>query len=115
MTNEFAREKFPLTQKTSTSSSSENELPARCPRPYNLGRRKVKEEETRQHILEVSATLLIERGGSAFTMDAVAREAAVTRQTVHNQFGTRVGLLEAVCEHVVDTRAFAAMPEVFQQ
>lgn len=94
---------------------SESERAARCSRPYNLGRRKEIEEETRRRILEVSARQLIEQGGAAFTMDAVAREAGVTRQTVHNQFGTRKGLLEAVCEYAIHIEAFAAMPEVFQQ
>ncbi|MCW3100947.1 MAG: TetR/AcrR family transcriptional regulator [Chthonomonadaceae bacterium] len=73
------------------------------------------QDETRRRILEAGAALLMERGGLAFTMEAVARETAVTRQTVHNQFGTRADLLEAVCEHVVNLEAFARMPEVFQQ
>jgi len=104
-----------MRQKMSASSMPENETSSRCPRPYNLGRRKVAQDETRRHILDAAAKLLIERGGLAFTIDAVAREAAVTRQTVHNQFGTRSDLLAAVCENVIDAEAFAAMPQAFQQ
>ena len=96
-------------------SSSESEESVRCSRRYTLGRRKEIEDETRRRILEVSAMLLVEQGGSAFTMDAVARASGVTRQTVHNQFGTRLGLLEAMCENAIHAEAFAAMPEVFQQ
>lgn len=104
-----------MPKKSSASSTSENETPSRCHRPYNLGRRQVAQNETRRRILEAGARLLMERGGSAFTMDAVARETAVTRQTVHNQFGTRADLLEAICEQVIDMEAFARMPEAFQQ
>src|SRR5262249_36965916 len=39
----------------------------------------------------------------------------ITRQTVHNQFGTRADLLEAVCSDFINAEAFAKMPEVFQQ
>jgi AcrR family transcriptional regulator len=92
-----------------------DETPPRCPRPYNLGQRKAAEDAARRRILETGTRLLIERGGAAFTMEAIAREAATTRQTIHNQFGTRTNLLEAVCEHAIHAEAFVAMPEVFQQ
>jgi AcrR family transcriptional regulator len=41
--------------------------------------------------------LLVAEGGlSGFTVDAVARRAGVARMTVYYQFGSKVGLLQAV-------------------
>lgn len=49
-------------------------------------------------------------------MEAVARQAGVTRQTVHNQFGSRVGLLGALCDSAaLDGGLLIRLPEVFGQ
>ncbi len=53
--------------------------------------------------------------GTPFTVDSVARAASVTRQTVHNHFGTRAALLGAVSDSILDMGAFASMPEVFHE
>lgn len=58
-------------------------------------------EETRERILEAARKLVVAPAGFAnFTMDAVAREAGVSRMTVYNQFTSRSRLLEATFERI---------------
>jgi AcrR family transcriptional regulator len=66
-------------------------------RSYRSEIRKAAADETRARILASAHVALTGgKGSPAFSLDAVAREAAVTRLTVYNQFGSRLGLLEAV-------------------
>ncbi len=70
-----------------------------CPRPYRLGQRQTAAEETHARILGAARDLLIAEGGYAnFTIDAVAQQAAVARMTIYHQFGSKAGLLEALCD-----------------
>jgi AcrR family transcriptional regulator len=58
---------------------------------------------TRTRIMQASRRLLT--GGKdlpAFSLDAVAREAGVTRLTVYNQFESKRGLLEAVFDDIAE-------------
>jgi len=67
------------------------------PRPYRLGRRQAAVEQTRARIVAAARDLLAAPGGfSEFTVDAVAHQAGVARMTVYNQFGSKIGLLEAL-------------------
>jgi AcrR family transcriptional regulator len=67
------------------------------PRRYRLGRRQATVEQTRGRIVAAARELLAAPGGfSAFTVDAVAAQAGVARMTVYNQFGSKIGLLEAL-------------------
>jgi AcrR family transcriptional regulator len=67
------------------------------PRPYRLGRRQATVEQTRGRILAAARELLAAPGGcAAFTVDAVAGRAGVARMTLYNQFGSKMGLLEAL-------------------
>jgi AcrR family transcriptional regulator len=50
---------------------------------------------------------------TAFTVDAVARRADVARATVYYQFGSKIGLLEAVCDGLAETGQIADVAEVF--
>src|SRR6266496_3597804 len=69
------------------------------PRPYRLGQRQMITEQTRTRILAAARELLMERSGfSSFSLDAVARQADVARMTVYHQFGSKIGLLEALCD-----------------
>ncbi len=69
------------------------------PRRYSLGQRQVTAEQTRARILSAARELLIaSEGFSGFTIDAVARQANVARMTVYYQFGSKVGLLEAMSD-----------------
>jgi AcrR family transcriptional regulator len=84
------------------------------PRPYNLGKRQQPIEAARQQVLDAARRLL---GGTAsytaFTVDAVARQADVARATVYYQFGSKTGLLEAVCDHLAEIGGLAGLAEVF--
>jgi AcrR family transcriptional regulator len=59
----------------------------------------------------------LEAGGSAeFSIDAVAREAGVTRMTVYYQFGGKPGLLEAIYDDIaVRGEIGERLPLAFQQ
>ena len=49
------------------------------------------------------------------TMDALARESGVTRQTVHNLFGTKGGVLEALFDQLALDAGMQRMRIVMQQ
>lgn len=66
-------------------------------RKYRLGRRKTQADETRARLLAAAGCLLMTRNGvMAFGLESVAKRAGVSRPTVYNQFGSKVGLLEAL-------------------
>ncbi len=48
-------------------------------------------------------------------MDSLARETGITRQTIHNLFGTKAGLLEALFDHLALDAGMQRMREVMQQ
>jgi len=69
--------------------------------------------ETRSKVLAVAAEMLRNEGGIArFSLDAVGKAAGVTRLTVYNQFGSRLGLLEAVMEDIARQGGIARLGEV---
>jgi AcrR family transcriptional regulator len=85
-------------------------------RPYRLGLRKAASEQTRQRILTAARDLLATpRGLSAFTIDAVAKQAGVARMTVYHQFGSKSGLLEALCDTLAIRGGIQQMGEVYRQ
>jgi AcrR family transcriptional regulator len=86
------------------------------PRPYQLGRRKEAAEQTRERILAATRDLLAKPGGlSGFTIDAVARQAGVARMTVYYQFGSKSGLLEALCDQLALRGGIQQMGNVFRE
>jgi AcrR family transcriptional regulator len=69
------------------------------PRPYRLGQRQAATEQTRARILAAARELLLTSDAfSGFSIDAVARRADVARMTVYHQFGSKIGLLEAMSD-----------------
>jgi AcrR family transcriptional regulator len=67
------------------------------PRAYNSPDRTRAAMQTRARIVAAAAASLgTAEGIGAFSLQAVAEKAAVTRLTVYNQFGSRHALLEAV-------------------
>lgn len=66
-------------------------------------------------MLDVAREILRSEGLPAFTMEAVARRAGVSRQTVHNQFGNRVALLEAVIDSVAISGGMDRLRAVFNE
>lgn len=72
-------------------------------KPYRSDLRDAATDLTRTRIVEASRRLL--SGGKnlpAFSLDAVARAAGVTRLTVYNQFESKRGLLEAVFDDIAE-------------
>lgn len=84
------------------------------PRPYKLGQRQVAADRTRAKILAAVRNLLAAEGGVAgFTMEAVAREAGVSRMTVYYQFESKTKLLEAICDDLAARGGMEQMGTVF--
>jgi AcrR family transcriptional regulator len=85
-------------------------------RPYRSPQRAAAAEETRTRLVAAACTLL--SGGKdspAFSLDAVARQAGVTRLTVYNQFQSKRGLLEAVFDDLAQRGGLSELPLVFAE
>lgn len=94
---------------------------ARCqvihmsPRPYQLGQRQAAIAETRARILAAARELLMSGAGfSGFSMEAVARQADVARMTVYHQFGSKTGLLEALCDSLASYGGMEQLATAFR-
>jgi AcrR family transcriptional regulator len=86
------------------------------PRPYQLGRRQEAIEQTRARILAAAHDLLVAGDAFAvFTVDAVARKAGVARMTVYYQFGSKIGLLEALMDDLATRGQMERLGHAFQQ
>jgi AcrR family transcriptional regulator len=85
-------------------------------RPYRSDVRAAAADETRARIVAASHRLLSGgRDRPAFSIDAVAREAGVTRLTVYNQFESRRGLLEAVFDDMAMQGGLFELPNVMTE
>ena len=85
-------------------------------RPYRSPQRAAAAEETRARLIAAACTVL--GGGKdspAFSLDAVARQAGVTRLTVYNQFQSKRGLLEAVFDDLARRGGLSELPLVFAE
>jgi AcrR family transcriptional regulator len=86
------------------------------PRAYRLGLREEASEQTRSRILAAARELLIAPSGfSSFSMEAVARRADVARMTVYHQFGSKIGLLEAICDSLAASGGMEQMASAFSR
>jgi AcrR family transcriptional regulator len=86
------------------------------PRPYRLGQRQLLTEQTRERILTAARELLAASDGfSGFSMEAVAGRALVTRMTVYHQFGSKIGLLEALCDSLALVGGMEQLAPAFRQ
>lgn len=85
-------------------------------RPYCMGLRQVQADRTRAKLVAAARRILMMRGGLAvFGLDSVAKRAGVTRLTVYHQFGSKVGLLEAVYDDLARSGRIAErLAEAFQ-
>jgi AcrR family transcriptional regulator len=66
------------------------------PRKYESGKRRAAAEETRHRILTAARGLLAGASATQISVDAVAKAADVSRQTIYNTFGSKSGMLEAL-------------------
>jgi AcrR family transcriptional regulator len=85
-----------------------------APRPYRLGQRQTTVARTRARLVAAARELLAAPGGvSGFTVDAVAAQAGVARMTVYNQFGSKMGLLEALFDDLAARGLVARLRAAF--
>ncbi len=86
------------------------------PRPYRLGQRQAAAEQTRTRILTAARELLADSSGiSGFSIDAVAHKADVARMTVYHQFGSKIGLLEALSDSLAAHGGMEYLANAFRQ
>lgn len=90
-------------------------LPENCPRRYRMGQRAAAMDESRARIVASARELILGKNAlTGFSMEAVARQAGVTRVTVYNRFSSRRGLLEALLDEVGARGSLhQRLPEVF--
>jgi AcrR family transcriptional regulator len=80
-----------------------------------LGKRQESSDRTRAGVLAAARRMLESQGFLNFTLDGLAREGGVTRQTVHNLFGTKGGVIEALFDQLASSGGMERMPLVMQQ
>ena len=86
------------------------------PRPYRLGHRLATTEQTRTRIISAARELLMASNGfSGFSIEAVARQADVARMTVYHQFGSKIGLLEALFDSLAISGGMQQLAFAFQK
>jgi AcrR family transcriptional regulator len=72
-------------------------------------------DHKRTAILAAARTQLAANGYLQLTMDTLARESGVTRQTIHNLFGTKAGVLEALFDQLALDGGMERMRNVMRQ
>jgi len=86
------------------------------PRQYQMGKRREQVAESRRRVLDAARALLRDSDNyTAFTVDAVARRADIARATVYYQFGSKTGLLEAVCDDIAEAGQMSGLAGAFTQ
>jgi AcrR family transcriptional regulator len=70
------------------------------PRRYQLGQRAAAVADTRARIVEAGRAVFSQDGFHRAAVDEVARRADVSRATVYYQFGSKLGLVEAVLDDI---------------
>jgi AcrR family transcriptional regulator len=88
---------------------------APCKRPYDLGKRLELSDGKRIAILEAARKQLESNGFLQLTMESLAKESGVTRQTIHNLFGTKTAVLETLFDQLAIAGGLERMREVMQQ
>jgi AcrR family transcriptional regulator len=84
------------------------------PRRYNIEKRRADADQTRARVIEATREIISgPQGMAGFSMEAVAKQAGVARMTVYYQFGSKVGLLEAVYDDLAQRGLVASLRAVF--
>lgn len=84
-------------------------------RPYELGKRLEQMDVSRAAILRAAREQLAAHGFRRVTMASLAAESGVTRQTIHNLFGSKAGVLEALFDVIALDGGMERMREVMTQ
>ncbi|HEY8176352.1 MAG TPA: TetR/AcrR family transcriptional regulator [Gemmatimonadaceae bacterium] len=85
------------------------------PRPYSSPERQRTVDAGRDRILAAALELMQQGDLAAFSLDAVATRAGITRMTVYNQFGSKAGLFEELFDLLVTRGAFSEMQAIFAE
>ncbi|HEX7937716.1 MAG TPA: TetR/AcrR family transcriptional regulator [Gemmatimonadaceae bacterium] len=85
------------------------------PRPYHPHERQRTVDAGRERALAAAREVLNLDDVGAFSLDAVAKKAGVTRMTLYNQFGSKGQLLAEVFDTLVERDAFSRAQEAFTQ
>lgn len=86
------------------------------PRRYRMDQRRQAVETTRAAIVGAAREQLLgDESGAGFSIEAVARRADVARMTLYNQFGSKLGLLEAVYDDIAAKGGMTRMPAVMMR
>lgn len=83
-----------------------------CKRPYELGKRLEQMSRTKAAVLAAARAQLEAGGVRDFSMQTLATASGVTRQTIHNLFGTRTGVLDALFDQIAIDAGMERMREV---
>jgi AcrR family transcriptional regulator len=83
-----------------------------CKRPYDLGKRQEASDRTRDRVLEATRNQLESGGVRDLTMESLAKASGVTRQTIHNLFGTKAAILEGLFDRIAIDAGMGRMREV---
>ncbi len=83
-----------------------------CKRPYELGKRLEQMGRTKAAVLSAAREQLESGGMREFSMESLAKASGVTRQTIHNLFGTRTGVLETLFDQIARDAGMERMREV---
>jgi len=84
------------------------------PRPYQLGKRQEQIDESRQRVIDAARSLLAQADSyRSFTVEAVAKQADVAKATVYYQFGSKPGVLEALCDALAAAGGMSGMSAAF--
>lgn len=83
-----------------------------CKRPYEIGQRLEQSDQTRAAVLKAARAQLEKGGMREFSMESLAKASGVTRQTIHNLFGTRSGVFEALFDQIAREGGMERMREV---
>ncbi|MGA9508546.1 MAG: helix-turn-helix domain-containing protein [Candidatus Sulfotelmatobacter sp.] len=84
-------------------------------RPYELGKRLEQMDQSRAAILKAARAQLEAKGYRQLTMASLAAESGVTRQTIHNLFGTKTTVLEALFDVIALDGGMEKMREAMTQ
>jgi len=92
-----------------------NDDEASCKRPYSLGKRLEGSGNKRTAVLDAARAQLESGGYASLTMESLAHASGITRQTVHNLFGTKAGVLEALFDRLAVDGGMEQMAVVMLQ
>lgn len=85
-------------------------------RSYKLGKRGEGVDKRRAEIVAAARKLILSKHALAgFTVDAVAKQAGVTRATVYSQFGFKTGLLGAMFDDLAVCGQMNQLPDAFKE